>query len=684
MPAPSPAAVESTPAASVRATPEPTATPTPPPPPTPVPAPLDDLEHPRVRVLLERGDRVVLPQPGRAFRATWESGAAWVWGPLEVTSDTVELWQVAAYADAGAAGASARGLAALLPAGAEVVLAAGEDGLTRVRVRWRDPALAAETLAAAGFPGAYRVPGEGRVRVTAGGGGPVVASEVVLEPVGSWPTAVGGRSYRGRFVARASRGETLLVNELNLESYLRGVVPVEMGPSAFPELEALKAQAVAARTYAVAHLGDHDDEGWDLCDTPACQAYYGSGAEHPLSDRAVAETAGIVAVFGGLPIDAMYTSTCGGHTEDAAVLFPDRAQPYLTGVPCRWERPLALAGIGVDGGWGSLEVHAAALAARALGLDGVAVGPPELLAAAARACGSPALPASPSTADAFARSLLEACGLDGAAGHVGRSPVALDGLLALADLYGIALSPPTGDWRGPWAGAATLAALELAGVVARDEGEAVPRPEGAGIFPRRAERSEALPQPLPLFERWAGAVRGRVRLEVLPGTRLERLRRGDEVIALTAVRSDGGGEADRRSAWREWVREKEWADLERRLGVPDLQRLEVTGRGVSGRVVGLAAVGRSGARREWSGFEIRRVLELPETLFDMVTVRRPDGSSAVRFLGRGWGHGVGLCQNGAYGLARSGRRYDAILAHYYRGAALVTWAPAPPGARPGE
>jgi stage II sporulation protein D len=201
----------------------------------------------------------------------------------------------------------------------------------------------------------------------------------------------------------------------------------------------------------------------------------------------------------------------------------------------------------------------------------------------------------------------------------------------------------------------------------------VPRAAGAGIFPRRAEHGEDLPSPLPLWERWGGGYRRIAGAEVLPGTVLERLRVGDRVVALIVRRSGGDGEADRRSAWREWVREKSWKELQRLTGVRDLQRLTVTRRSKTGRVVGLAAVGSDGSTTEWAGFEIRRVLELPETLFTMHLRADPDGEKFVHFLGRGWGHGVGLCQNGAYGLARAGMTFDRILSHYYTGIEIVRW-----------
>ena len=128
----------------------------------------------------------------------------------------------------------------------------------------------------------------------------------------------------------------------------------------------------AGNVAEIAHIGDHADEGWDLCDTPACQVYRGVGAEHRLTNRAVEETAGLVAVFAGEPIDAMYSSTCGGHTEDAAYLFPDRAQPYLRGVPCLWDRPIELVGSGTDGPWLSTSGMSATLAVELLRLPAAA------------------------------------------------------------------------------------------------------------------------------------------------------------------------------------------------------------------------------------------------------------------------------------------------------------------------
>jgi len=653
----------------------PTAVPT-----VPVPSvmPRRDIDPPLVRVLLQRSTGVIeMPQPGRAYRISYDGQSDWIWGPLEVrvAAAGVRWWQLGAWGEPANASAAANTIRNAFGTNVEVREEPASRGLIRVRVRWSsiEPADPAAALEALGFNGIYAVPATGVLRIEGSAGGVVSSGgEVLIEPAGEWPVVVGGwRRYRGRVRARAVGNEALVINELNMESYLKGVVPVEMGPSVFPELAALKAQAVAARTYAVAHLGDHDDEGWDLCATPACQAYYGRSAEHSLSNRAVEETAGLVAAYRGVPIDAMYTSTCGGHTEDAAVLFDDRTQPYLVGVPCAWDRPISLAGTSDSGPWIDLTTFSASVVRGVLGLEPGAT-PAAVLARVLDRSGVTAHLLAPTDTGAFSAAVLAAAGVDPPAGI---APVdgGLDRLLFLADLYKIPLDPPTDGLEGDWPAAAALAALQLRGDVVRDSGEAIPRPGGAGIFPRRADHGEDLPSPLPLWERWSGGFRGVSSIDVLPGTVLERIRVGNRVAALVVRRSGGDGEADRRSAWREWVREKSWTELKKLTAVPTLQKLTVTQRSHSGRVVGLAAVGTGGMTTEWTGFEIRRVLELPETLFAMHLRTEPDGEKMVHFLGRGWGHGIGLCQNGAYGLARAGMTFDRILGHYYTGIEIVRW-----------
>jgi stage II sporulation protein D len=139
----------------------------------------------------------------------------------------------------------------------------------------------------------------------------------------------GVHRYRGRLRLHPEAGKVQVVNVLPLETYLRGVVAAEMGPVVYPQLEALKAQAIAARTYAVKNLNRFHKKGYDICDTPACQVYKGMAVEHPLSDQAIQETASVVLTYQGALIDALYTSTCGGQTDRAAVAFPSRGEAYL-------------------------------------------------------------------------------------------------------------------------------------------------------------------------------------------------------------------------------------------------------------------------------------------------------------------------------------------------------------------
>jgi len=210
-----------------------------------------------------------------------------LWGPLEIRIAVagMKMWQVGAWSEPANAAVAANRIQQAFGAAVDVRQEPAANGLIRVRAGWitDEPADPTAALAGLGFDGVYAAPSTGVLRLEGAENGVVTSpAEVTIDPAGDWPVVVSSRSYRGRLRARAVGSEALVINELNMESYLKGVVPLEMGPSRFPELDALKAQAVAARTYAVAHLGDHDDEGWDLCATPACQVYGGVSGEHSL------------------------------------------------------------------------------------------------------------------------------------------------------------------------------------------------------------------------------------------------------------------------------------------------------------------------------------------------------------------------------------------------------------------
>ena len=189
------------------------------------------------------------------------------------------------------------------------------------------------------------------------------------------------------------------MNRVDLEEYLYGVVPAEMGPKRFDAIEALKAQAVAARTYALAHRGQFDAEGYDLCATPKCQVYGGFPVEDPLTQAAVDGTRGLVLAYQGQFADALFVSTCGGATENVENVFSGGPVPYLVSVDCGELAGSELAGASVprrreDGG---------AFGPRVAGLRAAPAGAAERRAArrrpgdgpAPRGRGSQGLPAPP-------------------------------------------------------------------------------------------------------------------------------------------------------------------------------------------------------------------------------------------------------------------------------------------------
>ncbi len=136
-------------------------------------------------------------------------------------------------------------------------------------------------------------------------------------------------NYRGYIYFNTNGNEIIPINHVKLEEYLYGVVPREM-PASF-NMEALKAQAIAARTYALHNINKHSNEGFNLCDTTHCQVYGGMDGEHENTNRAVDETYGMVIEYDGEIIDAIYHSNSGGHTRDAKEVW-NNDLPYLIGV----------------------------------------------------------------------------------------------------------------------------------------------------------------------------------------------------------------------------------------------------------------------------------------------------------------------------------------------------------------
>jgi len=158
-------------------------------------------------------------------------------------------------------------------------------------------------------------------------------SPVVVRAADGGVVEVRGAPYRGAILVQNSgrRGLTF-VNRLDIESYLLGVVPKELGDVGEGVFEAIKAQAVAARTYAVKNMGRRTSLGFDVYPGTQDQVYGGVNAERELVSRAVRETAGEVLTYGGEPINAYYHSTCAGRTAAIDEVWNVSPVPYLVSV----------------------------------------------------------------------------------------------------------------------------------------------------------------------------------------------------------------------------------------------------------------------------------------------------------------------------------------------------------------
>ncbi|MDR2614990.1 MAG: SpoIID/LytB domain-containing protein, partial [Oscillospiraceae bacterium] len=148
-----------------------------------------------------------------------------------------------------------------------------------------------------------------------------------------------GLYYYGAFQYFRASGEDLrVINFVNVEDYLKGLLPAEM--SATWPIEALKAQAVTARTYAAGRIGFHGANGFDMCTTDHCQVYQGSKNANETTDRAVDETAGQYITYNGEICETYYASCDGGATEDVENVWA-LPLPHLRGVLDPYEADVA-------------------------------------------------------------------------------------------------------------------------------------------------------------------------------------------------------------------------------------------------------------------------------------------------------------------------------------------------------
>ncbi len=521
-----------------------------------------------------------------------------------------------------------------------------------------------------------------------------------------------GRNYRGIFVLRGSRKGLILVNILNVEEYLKGVVPAELPPSYFDEIEAQKAQAIAARTYALKNLGQYNDLGFDLLATPSSQVYLGLSAESPLSSRAVEETRSEVAVYGGKLINALYMSTCGGATEDVEAMFEGGPMPYLKSTECVDER---------DGAWTiksslvfpSVLVNGRTVSPQLAYLAALGILPADRAAEAWRETAE--------SAEVQAWTGRAAALLGKKAGTTGPDSWLLD-FPALARLLAEAF-----DWKDRvdnlMLGAEAEHVLDGAAGLKPEERGPMSYFIVSGIYPRsekltdrnrrptKAEAAYYLYKVLATYKDFSGQGTihglkgGRLTVHVdgadkvyglMPAALLLRelegsaaptssldLEAGDvvkwienegKIRLLQIVSAPVGNVLDYTSQFHRWQTRISRDDLEARLNqyYPIGRLIDIVPgkRGASRRVLEMTVVGQE-SQVQVRGLKIRQVLNLRDNLFVVDRQLSPDGRvAAFVFSGKGWGHGVGLCQVGAFRMAQKGASYEEILKKYYRGISL--------------
>ncbi len=175
---------------------------------------------------------------------------------------------------------------------------------------------------------------ERKVELRIGSSKEELSQLIITPPQGSTlEIKLGGdlqRKFKGKVQIRSSYGSLIFTEELELDDYVRGVLEAELPPG-FPD-EAQKAQAIAIRSYALANADRHLREGYNFCDLTHCQVYGGKNLPYRSMDDAVRATQRLIMRYEGKPIQALFHSTCGGHTSANQKVFGGKPLPYLQGV----------------------------------------------------------------------------------------------------------------------------------------------------------------------------------------------------------------------------------------------------------------------------------------------------------------------------------------------------------------
>ena len=530
------------------------------------------------------------------------------------------------------------------------------------------------------------------------------------------PVRLNGKGYRGKLeVFVNSRGTLTVVNVVPLEEYLLGVVPAELS---LPHLEAQKAQAIAARTYAVANVNTYGTKGFDMVPTVWSQVYKGVAIETKMGTQAVRETRGMIATYQGKPIMAYFTSTCGGRTENVENVF-DSNEPYLRGVECSLEGkrhfdPFLVRTIRVPAKLKNEEYLELVRLMSLLALNGFSLTTNQFtddwfdeeptvgeisnwLNQIAVRFGKTFPNVTKDTAKPLelARVLASIAYTQGApdtllsdsdlnyhlsfddAAEVPKERRAELAMLLRDELFilhsDLTLKPQKSFRRADFLRLIRqiyekkkwMPSLQTGTTKASIDGKLV-------LKSGRSERALSIRPDVFLFRKF-GAGRYPIREAALVGGETVNYQTDPSgaVSFLEIEPTDAPTVAENMSPFTNWTTSLSPSAVQSRLsryvrGIGTLYDVNIKRQGYSRRAAEIEIVGSNGVKT-LKGGKIRSALRLREQLF--VINKRYSGSQVVgyTFTGRGWGHGVGMCQYGAYGLAKMGVKYDEIVKHYYTG-----------------
>ncbi len=545
------------------------------------------------------------------------------------------------------------------------------------------------------------------------------------------PLRLNRKPYRGILeLSLNGRGSITVINQLGIEEYLLGVVPAEISPDSYPESAALAAQSIAARTYALKNAGRYRSEGFDLTADIRSQVYSGMAGEKEASSDAVRRTFGLAIYYHDQLIDAMYSSTCGGRTEDYSNVFDAPPVPYLKGVVCTAEAGPEREGGSLTGAHdlsGTVFTDDGIPANRSLELARIlGIGDPDRLSAqwlarpvttdqavrwtgqAGNAAGRNSDARDSTGPDLTSRGAFLRYAAESLFGEaeIERRISNADASYYLANLKdgdtvpqparkAIAYLIQQGLWRPdpenrvrPDEPMRRLDALSLLmrwteslkptilrkGVFAGFVGSVAGEPT-AGIYVKSGNKIQqvAFSVDVRLFLASKSASTPTDDLRMIGNEKVSfHLTNSGKIDFLEVELNPTGASSDRYSPVASWDVTMTRAVLAEKIrplaeGIGEFRDLKPWKMGTSGRAVQIQVIG---TRRSvvLNGYKVRNAIGLRDTLFTISRSVGVDGSiQSFTFHGRGWGHGVGLCQVGAFGMARAGKSYEEILKTYYQG-----------------